>query len=78
VRLWVERTIGLGFDAFTASVLLRQGEADKIITAGGTERLALLKKIIGVERFEALSERVHVATRRCRDRLRSCKPKRTG
>ncbi len=59
---WTEQTIGLGFDAFTASVLLRQGEADKIITAGGTERLALLKKIIGVERFESLSDRVHKAT----------------
>jgi DNA repair exonuclease SbcCD ATPase subunit len=63
VKAWAERTLGLGFDAFTASVLLRQGEADAIITAGGTDRLKILKKIIGVERYEALSDRVHAATR---------------
>jgi DNA repair protein SbcC/Rad50 len=62
LKAWTEQTLGLGFDAFTASVLLRQGEADKIITAGGAERLALLKKIIGVDRFEELSKRVHGAT----------------
>ncbi len=63
VRAWAERTLGLGFDAFTASVLLRQGEADAIITAGGSERLKVLKKIIGAERYEALSGRVHEQTR---------------
>ena len=59
VKLWTERTLGLGFDAFTASVLLRQGQADEIITATGSRRLAILKKIIGAERYEALSNRVH-------------------
>ena len=63
VRAWSERTLGLGFDAFTASVLLRQGHADAIITAGGTERLRILKKIIGAERYEDLSKRVHEAAR---------------
>jgi DNA repair protein SbcC/Rad50 len=69
VRLWAERTLGLGFDAFTASVLLRQGQADEIISATGSKRLAILKKIIGVERYEALSERVHSRFRSCKDRL---------
>jgi DNA repair protein SbcC/Rad50 len=59
IRLWTERTLGIGFVAFKASVLLRQGEADAIITAGGTERLMTLKRIIGGERYEALSTRVH-------------------
>ena len=63
VKLWAERTLGLGFDAFTASVLLRQGQADEIITATGSRRLAILKKIIGAERYEALSNRVHEAAR---------------
>jgi hypothetical protein len=63
VRAWAERTLGLGFDAFTASVLLRQGQADEIITATGARRLAILKKIIGAERYEALSARVHEAAR---------------
>jgi DNA repair exonuclease SbcCD ATPase subunit len=63
VKEWSERTLGLRFDAFTASVLLRQGEADEIITATGGRRLDILKKIIGVERYEALSNRVHDAAR---------------
>jgi exonuclease SbcC len=66
VKLWTERTLGLGFDAFTASVLLRQGQADEIITATGSRRLAILKKIIGAERYEALSNRVHEAARICK------------
>lgn len=39
------------------------GEADKIITAQGRERLLMLKQIIGVERYEKLSARVHEASR---------------
>jgi DNA repair exonuclease SbcCD ATPase subunit len=78
LKAWTEQTLGLGFDAFTASVLLRQGEADKIVTAGGAERLALLKKIIGVERFERLSERVHEAARGCKGRLEDLKTEKDG
>src|ERR1700722_4699974 len=63
VKEWAERTLGLGFDAFTASVLLRQGQADEIITATGSRRLAILKKIIGAERYESMSNRVHTAAR---------------
>ena len=63
VRGWSERTLGLGFDAFSASVLLRQGHADEIITATGTKRLDMLKKIIDAARFETLSKKVHEATR---------------
>lgn len=63
VKGWAERTLGLEFNAFSASVLLRQGKADEIITATGTRRLEILKRIIGAERFESLSGRVHAATR---------------
>ena len=58
-----------GHSAFAASVLLRQGQADEIITATGSKRLAILKKLIGVERYEGLSDRVHATTRLCKDRL---------
>jgi DNA repair protein SbcC/Rad50 len=61
VKKWVEKNIGLEFEAFKASVLLRQGEADAILTATGSERLALLKTIIGVDRFEQISEHIHDA-----------------
>jgi len=69
IKVWTERTLGVGFAAFKASVLLRQGEADAIITAGGADRLKILKKIIGLEAYESLSERVHNQTRRCKERL---------
>lgn len=62
VKAWAERELGLTFEQFTASVLLRQGEADAIITASGKPRLEMLKKIIGVEPYERLSERVKRAT----------------
>jgi DNA repair exonuclease SbcCD ATPase subunit len=62
VKAWVESTLGLGFKAFTTSVLLRQGEADKLFSASRDERIAVLKGIIGFERFEEISGRVHAAT----------------
>ncbi len=62
VKAWVERTLGLGYKAFTTSVLLRQGEADKLFSASRDDRIAVLKGIIGFERFEEISDRVHAAT----------------
>ena len=76
IKLWTERTLGVGFAAFKASVLLRQGEADAIILAGGSERLNILKKIIGLEAFEKLSECVHTQTRRRKDALDNLKTRR--
>ncbi|HZT79463.1 MAG TPA: SMC family ATPase [Gemmataceae bacterium] len=78
VKAWSERTLGLGFDAFTASVLLRQGEADAVITAGGTDRLKILKKIIGVERYEELSKSVHAAATSREGRLKELKTQLNG
>ncbi len=62
VKAWAEDLLGLGYEAFTASVLLRQGHADEIITGKPADRLGILKKIIGCERYEALSARVHDKT----------------
>ena len=76
IKLWTERTLGIGFAAFKASVLLRQGEADAIITAGGAERLTILKKIIGLEAYEVLSVGVHAQTRKCKERLDDMKTRR--
>lgn len=58
VKAWAQNTLGMGFDAFTASVLLRQGEADAIITANGKERGKILRKIIDADRFDVLHKRV--------------------
>lgn len=62
IKEWVTATLGLGYEAFTNSVLLRQGEADKLFSASRDDRIAVLKGIIGFEQFEALSARVHAAT----------------
>ena len=61
ITKWTEKTLGLSFDAFKVSVLLRQGEADVLVTGSGTQRLALLKRVVNAERYERLSERVHAA-----------------
>ncbi len=68
VRDWAQRELGLTYEQFTASVLLKQGEADKIITGTGKERLEMLKTIIGVEKFEALADRAKVAARQAKEK----------
>ena len=60
---WVVDTLGLNFASFQASILLRQGEAEKILDAGGAERMAILKSVLGLERFESLSARIAEDTR---------------
>jgi DNA repair exonuclease SbcCD ATPase subunit len=78
IRTWAVQTLGLDVDAFTSSVLLRQGQADRIISAGGKDRLDLLKKVIGAEHFEALSERVHEGTKGQKNRLDDLRTRRDG
>lgn len=78
VKTWAERMLGLQFEQFTASVLLRQGEADAIITATGAKRLEILKQIIGTDRFERLSRQVHEAAKRCKDKLNDRKTQLDG
>jgi DNA repair protein SbcC/Rad50 len=53
---WVVETLGLTYETFTKSVLLKQGESDLIVGAKGTERMELLKNILGVKKYETLSE----------------------
>jgi DNA repair exonuclease SbcCD ATPase subunit len=62
IRTWAEETLGLDYNAFTASVMLRQGEADRIITSEPSQRREFLSKIIGAERYKRLYERVKAAT----------------
>jgi DNA repair exonuclease SbcCD ATPase subunit len=73
---WVVETLGLKFDAFTASVLLRQGESDAIVEATGSARLEILKRIIDVKRFEELSSRVGETTKACKSQLDNLKKQR--
>lgn len=62
IKAWAADTLGLGYEAFTNSVLLRQGEADKLFTASKDDRIAVLKGIIGFEQYEELAGRVQSAS----------------
>lgn len=52
--IWVKQNLGLSYDSFTSSVLLLQGESNKLIGATGAERKKILKRFIDLSRFEAL------------------------
>ncbi|HEY1064567.1 MAG TPA: SMC family ATPase [Pirellulales bacterium] len=50
-RAWVERNVGLSYEAFTSSVMLIQGRAENLIDAKPKERHTLLSQIVGADRF---------------------------
>jgi exonuclease SbcC len=53
-RDWVRRTIGLDYDAFTASVLLCQGKAESLLNAKPKERHTVLSQILDLAIYERL------------------------
>ena len=73
VAAWVRQTIGLGYEAFTTSVLLQQGKADKLFDSSRDERIALLKGIIGFDQFEQLWQRVHAVAARLKSEADTCR-----
>lgn len=48
---WIEQHIGLNYETFTSSVLLRQGNAEKLLEARPTERAKVLSGIVDMERY---------------------------
>ncbi|HEX8204333.1 MAG TPA: SMC family ATPase, partial [Isosphaeraceae bacterium] len=55
---WIQEHLGLSYRTFTSSVLLLQGGAERLIAAAPTERLVVLKDIVGIDRYERLHRRV--------------------
>jgi exonuclease SbcC len=55
---WIREHVGLSYRTFTSSVLLLQGGAERLIAAPPTERLVVLKDIVGIDRYERLHRRV--------------------
>ncbi|RUR72639.1 AAA family ATPase (plasmid) [Chlorogloeopsis fritschii PCC 9212] len=51
---WVERTIGLKENAFTSCVLLLQGQSEKLLQVGSTERGEILKQLIDLSPYKRL------------------------
>jgi exonuclease SbcC len=60
---WVTQCVGLTAESFVTSMLLRQGQADRLLTARPAERADLLKAVVGLERYADLHARA-VARRR--------------
>lgn len=53
---WVAAHVGLTLETFTASVLLRQGEADRLLSARRTERHEILRGLTDLDRYVRLHE----------------------
>src|SRR5262245_19037055 len=54
---WIEANIGLSFDVFTSSIMLRQWEAEKLLDAGTAGRHKVLAGTVDLERYERLHAR---------------------
>lgn len=53
----IDRRIGISRDAFMHSAFFGQGEADKLMEATPARRREILAEILGLHRYEALSEK---------------------
>jgi DNA repair exonuclease SbcCD ATPase subunit len=73
VNEWVVSTLGIGYESFKASVMLRQGEANNVVEATGSERHKILSKVIGLERFETLAANVDAQAKEKRGKLKALK-----
>ncbi|MGL4421115.1 MAG: ATP-binding protein, partial [Gemmataceae bacterium] len=56
---WIDEHIGLSFKSFVASVLLRQGETEKLLNSLPAERAEVLAGIVQLDRFQQLHERAN-------------------
>jgi DNA repair exonuclease SbcCD ATPase subunit len=62
---WVAQNIGMSFDVFISSVMLRQGDAERLLNAGPAGRHKVLAGIVDLERYEGLHKR---ASEECKGR----------
>jgi exonuclease SbcC len=51
---WVRNHIGLTYETFTSSVLLLQGDAERLLKSGPEGRRAVLASVVDLERYERL------------------------
>ena len=54
---WRDEALGLSYAAFTQSVLLLQGDSDRLIRAGSRERFEILAQLVGLSSYKALEDR---------------------
>ena len=56
-KKWIDDHLGLNYEIFTSSVLLRQGHAEKLLESTPSERVRVLSGIVDMDRFVKLHER---------------------
>lgn len=75
---WVGKNLKISYDTFVSSVLLRQGEADKFITAKPTPRREIFLELLQLEFYKKLTERAKLRQKYVGDRLKEIKQKLEG
>ncbi len=75
---WVGKNLKISYETFVSSVLLRQGEADKFITAKPTPRRAIFLELLQLEFYKNLTERAKSRQKCVFDRLKEIKQKLEG
>ena len=68
-KKWVAERIGLTYDTFTSSVLLLQGNAEKLLNSKPDGRRAVLASIVDLERYERLFDKADAERRRLKGKL---------
>lgn len=78
---WIERTIGLSLNTFTASALLQQNKSDLLLAAGAAERHQMIAQLVDLTAYIKLhgyvDEQQKVANRRekfCQEELQKIAP----
>ena len=56
-KKWIETELGINYEVFITSILLRQGKADAFLEAGTSTRYDVLSKLIDLSKYIALAEK---------------------
>ncbi len=66
---WVAENVGLNYETFTSSVLLLQGQAEKLLDSQPKHRAELLGQLVDLERYRKLHDRANDAKNKLKNRL---------
>ncbi len=67
----IEKRIGITYETFTNSSFFAQGKADAFIKNGATDRRKVLSEILGLSRYEALSDKARDKAKAVKGKLES-------
>lgn len=71
----VENILTLGFEDFTKSIVLAQGEFDAFLSANSSQKSRFLEKILDVSEYEKISIKVFEKNKRVRQKMEELKQK---